>query len=71
MPSQDLGFRGHPAYLDDDPQERESRPFRFPRKPGKSPAKKKRLPKSGGLAPDPKRYNDEIPDPDDEETVPE
>lgn len=55
--------------MDDGPQEAESRPFRFPRKPKKLPATKKRLP--SGLAPDPKRYNDEIPDPDYDETLPE
>jgi hypothetical protein len=60
----------HLSYLEGDPEERDTRPFRFPRK-SKSPPAKKKLPLSGGLAPDPKRYNDEIPDPDEEEILPE
>jgi hypothetical protein len=42
------------------------------RVPSRSLSERKKHPKrSGGLAPDAKRYNDDIPDPDDEVSLPE
>ncbi|MEX0974543.1 MAG: hypothetical protein WD024_04195 [Bacillota bacterium] len=63
------------AYEKDAPSENEDtflegRDFRIPGR--LVPASKKRRPrKPGSLAPDAKRYNDEIPDPDSEVIVPE
>ncbi len=58
----------------EDSSEHESGPMKFPRKP--LARGKKRASRPGGLTPqgmmpDAKRYNDDIPDPDDEDIIPE
>ena len=53
----------------EDPNLDGGRPIRFPLKPRSEKAKLSG--KTKGIAPDAKRFNDDIPDPDAEETVPE
>lgn len=76
MPRRDILHQRDPETAGEGSSSEESRGIRFPGKRAKGQAaRKKRAARpaglAGGLAPDAKRYNDEIPDPDSEDNVPE